>query len=169
MQLTLIKLANFAYYKIIQNVHFVLSIVYVVLISDWSKYLLSTYLVCMYLNVYEINWCKIWLSSPIFLVCRNGVQQRRNSWQDGVSGTNCPIRPGKNFTYVLQVKDQIGSFYYFPSLLFHKAAGGYGAIRIWSRPKIPVPFPSPAGDFTVLAGDWFKRNHYVRILFLHLL
>ncbi|WRX26203.1 Multicopper oxidase [Theobroma cacao] len=93
--------------------------------------------------------------------CVNGVQQRRNSWQDGVFGTNCPIRPGKNFTYVLQVKDQIGSFFYFPSLLFHKAAGGYGGIRIWSRPKIPVPFPTPAGDFTVLAGDWYKRNHYV--------
>ncbi|MBA0748166.1 hypothetical protein Gogos_005014 [Gossypium gossypioides] len=101
-----------------------------------------------------------YLNEP-FLISWNGVQQRRNSWQDGVSGTNCPIRPGKNFTYVLQVKDQIGSFYYFPSLLFHKAAGGYGAIRIWSRPKIPVPFPSPAGDFTVLAGDWYKRNHYV--------
>nr|KJB67220.1 hypothetical protein B456_010G181000 [Gossypium raimondii] len=101
-----------------------------------------------------------YLNEP-FLISWNGVQQRRNSWQDGVSGTNCPIRPGKNFTYVLQVKDQIGSFYYFPSLLFHKAAGGYGAIRIWSRPKIPVPFPSPAGDFTVLAGDWYKTNHYV--------
>ncbi|XP_007026109.2 PREDICTED: L-ascorbate oxidase homolog [Theobroma cacao] len=101
-----------------------------------------------------------YLNEP-FLISWNGVQQRRNSWQDGVFGTNCPIRPGKNFTYVLQVKDQIGSFFYFPSLLFHKAAGGYGGIRIWSRPKIPVPFPTPAGDFTVLAGDWYKRNHYV--------
>ncbi|KAJ6367451.1 hypothetical protein OIU78_000080 [Salix suchowensis] len=32
--------------------------------------------------------------------------------------------------------------------------------KIWSRPRIPVPFPPPAGDFTVLAGDWYKRNHY---------
>ncbi|XVF40705.1 hypothetical protein PTKIN_Ptkin01aG0136500 [Pterospermum kingtungense] len=106
-----------------------------------------------------------YLNEP-FLISWNGVQQRRNSWQDGVSGTNCPIRPGKNFTYVLQVKDQIGSFFYFPSLLLHKAAGGYGGIRIWSRPKIPVPFPTPAGDFTVLAGDWYKRNHYVLRRFL---
>lgn len=95
---------------------------------------------------------------------RNGIQQRRNSWQDGVYGTNCPIPPGKNFTYALQVKDQIGSFFYFPSLGFHKAAGAFGGIRIWSRPRIPVPFPPPAGDFTVLAGDWYKRNHYVRAL-----
>ncbi|KDP20733.1 hypothetical protein JCGZ_21204 [Jatropha curcas] len=96
-----------------------------------------------------------------FLISWNGIQQRRNSWQDGVYGTNCPILPGRNFTYILQVKDQIGSFFYFPSLGMHKAAGGFGSIRIWSRPLIPVPFPTPAGDFTVLAGDWYKRNHYL--------
>ncbi|WOH03211.1 hypothetical protein DCAR_0522607 [Daucus carota subsp. sativus] len=94
-----------------------------------------------------------------FLFSWNGVQQRRNSWQDGVYGTNCPIPPGQNFTYVLQVKDQIGSYFYFPSLAFHKAAGGYGGIKIASRSVIPVPFSPPAGDFTVLVGDWFKQNH----------
>ncbi|XP_068302888.1 L-ascorbate oxidase homolog [Pyrus communis] len=94
-----------------------------------------------------------------FLISWNGVQQRRNSWQDGVFGTNCPIPPGQNFTYVLQVKDQIGSYFYFPSLGFHKAAGGFGGIKIDSRPRIPVPFPPPAGDFTILAGDWFSKNH----------
>ncbi|KAI3431976.1 Ubiquitin-like domain-containing protein, partial [Psidium guajava] len=89
----------------------------------------------------------------------NGIQQRRNSYVDGVYGTTCPIPPGKNYTYILQVKDQIGSFYYFPSLAFHKAAGGFGGIRILSRPLIPVPFPPPAGDYTVLIGDWYKANH----------
>ncbi|GMP64408.1 hypothetical protein CsSME_00025703 [Camellia sinensis var. sinensis] len=94
-----------------------------------------------------------------FLISWNGIQQRRNSYQDGVYGTNCPIPPGKNFTYTLQVKDQIGSFFYFPSLSFHKAAGSFGGIRILSRPLIPVPFPDPAGDFTLLIGDWHKTNH----------
>ncbi|XP_004487420.1 L-ascorbate oxidase homolog [Cicer arietinum] len=98
------------------------------------------------------------LNEP-FLISWNGVQQRRNSWQDGVYGTNCPIPAGKNFTYVLQVKDQIGSYFYFPSLAFHKAAGGYGAFKINSRPLIPVPFPPPAADFSILAGDWYNRNH----------
>ncbi|KAL7000082.1 hypothetical protein U1Q18_001232 [Sarracenia purpurea var. burkii] len=90
---------------------------------------------------------------------RNGVQQKRNSWQDGMYGTNCPIPPGKNFTYVLQVKDQIGSYFYFPSLAFHKAAGGFGGFKIASRSVIPVPFDPPAGDYTILAGDWFLQNH----------
>nr|AAM97070.1 pectinesterase, putative [Arabidopsis thaliana]AAN15546.1 pectinesterase, putative [Arabidopsis thaliana] len=94
-----------------------------------------------------------------FLLSWNGIQQRRNSFVDGVYGTTCPIPPGKNYTYILQMKDQIGSFYYFPSLGFHKAAGGFGGIRILSRPRIPVPFPDPAGDTTVLIGDWYKANH----------
>lgn len=96
---------------------------------------------------------------------RNGVQNRRNSYEDGVFGTTCPIPPGKNFTYILQVKDQIGSFYYYPSLAFHKAAGGFGGIRILSRPLIPVPFDEPAGDYTVLIGDWYKSNHTVSFPF----
>ncbi|KAJ7957939.1 L-ascorbate oxidase-like [Quillaja saponaria] len=94
-----------------------------------------------------------------FLLSWSGIQQRRNSYEDGVFGTTCPIPPRRNFTYILQVKDQIGSFYYFPSLAFHKAAGGFGGIRILSRPRIPVPFPDPAGDYTVLIGDWYKSNH----------
>ncbi|XP_039055795.1 L-ascorbate oxidase homolog isoform X1 [Hibiscus syriacus] len=94
-----------------------------------------------------------------FLISWSGIQNRRNSYEDGVYGTTCPIPPGKNFTYILQVKDQIGSFFYFPSLAFHKAAGGFGGIRILSRPRIPVPYPEPDGDYTVLIGDWFKSNH----------
>nr|GLL37070.1 L-ascorbate oxidase homolog [Ipomoea trifida] len=96
---------------------------------------------------------------PSLCVVGNGIQNRRNSYEDGVYGTTCPILPGQNFTYMLQVKDQIGSFYYFPSLAFHKAAGGFGGIRILSRPRIPVPFPDPAADWTFLIGDWYKANH----------
>ncbi|KAL7590070.1 hypothetical protein Lser_V15G40109 [Lactuca serriola] len=94
-----------------------------------------------------------------FLISWNGIQQRRNSYQDGVYGTNCPIPPGQNFTYKLQVKDQIGSFFYFPSIGFQKAAGGYGAIKILSRPRIPVPFPDPADDYSILIGDAYSTNH----------
>ncbi|GJN02065.1 hypothetical protein PR202_ga19383 [Eleusine coracana subsp. coracana] len=94
-----------------------------------------------------------------FLLSWNGFQHRKNSWQDGVSGTNCPIPPGQNFTYRMQAKDQIGSFFYFPSLAFQKAAGGFGAIRIRSRPHIPVPFPPPADEYTMLIGDWYNASH----------
>ncbi|KAK4759105.1 hypothetical protein SAY87_020406 [Trapa incisa] len=94
-----------------------------------------------------------------FLLTWNGIKQRKNSWQDGVLGTNCPIPPNSNYTYNFQTKDQIGTFTYFPSTSFHKAAGGFGAISIYQRPLIPIPFPNPDGDFTLLAGDWYKTNH----------
>ncbi|OAY33836.1 L-ascorbate oxidase homolog [Manihot esculenta] len=94
-----------------------------------------------------------------FLLTWNGIKQRKNSWQDGVLGTNCPIPPNSNYTYKFQTKDQIGTFTYFPSTLFHKAAGGYGAINVYERPRIPIPFSIPDGDFSLLIGDWYKTNH----------
>ncbi|XP_075655591.1 L-ascorbate oxidase homolog [Castanea sativa] len=93
-----------------------------------------------------------------FLLTWNGIKQRKNSWQDGVLGTNCPIPPNSNFTYKFQPKDQIGTFTYFPSILLHKASGGFGGLNVYERPLIPIPFPTPDGDFTLLAGDWFKTN-----------
>ncbi|XP_028765398.1 monocopper oxidase-like protein SKU5 [Neltuma alba] len=98
------------------------------------------------------------LDEPLLLTW-NGLQHRRNSWQDGVSGTNCPIPAGWNWTYEFQVKDQIGSFFYFPSLNFQRAAGGYGGIIINNRPVIPVPFGLPDGDITILLSDWYTKSH----------
>ncbi|KAI3500521.1 hypothetical protein L1887_36343 [Cichorium endivia] len=94
-----------------------------------------------------------------FLLTWNGIKQRKNSWQDGVLGTNCPIPPNSNFTYKFQPKDQIGGYTYFPSTGMHKAAGGFGAINVYARPRIPVPYAIPAGDFNLLIGDWYKSNH----------
>ncbi|RWW12543.1 hypothetical protein BHE74_00023849 [Ensete ventricosum] len=96
-----------------------------------------------------------------FLFTWNGIQQRKNSWQDGTAGSNCPILPGKNFTYHFQVKDQIGSFVYFPTLGMQRAAGGFGGLRVNSRLLIPVPFDDPADDFTVLIGDWNTKSHKI--------
>lgn len=86
---------------------------------------------------------------------------RRSSWQDGVFGTNCPIPPRWNWTYQFQAKDQIGSFYYFPSLNFQKASGGFGGFIINNRAIISVPFPQPDGDIVIMIGDWYIRNHTV--------
>jgi hypothetical protein len=83
---------------------------------------------------------------------------RRNSWNDGVAGTNCAIQPGENWTYVFQAKDEIGSFFYRPSLGLHAAAGGHGPIRVNNRPVIDVPFPQPDGEFDVLIGDWYNMD-----------
>ncbi|MCL7041556.1 hypothetical protein MKW94_012442 [Papaver nudicaule] len=100
------------------------------------------------------------LDEPL-LFSWNGIQHRKNSWQDGMPGTSCPILPGTNYTYHFQVKDQIGSYFYFPSTAFHKAAGGFGGLRVNSRLLIPVPFADPEDDYTVLIGDWYTTDHKV--------
>ncbi|KAM1034520.1 hypothetical protein PS1_038213 [Malus domestica] len=88
-----------------------------------------------------------------------GIQQRHSSWQDGVLGTNCPILPKWNWTYNFQVKDQVGSFFYFPSLNMQRASGGFGGFIINNRAIIPIPFANPDGDITILIGDWYTKNH----------
>lgn len=89
----------------------------------------------------------------------SGIQMRRNSWQDGVLGTNCPIPAGWNFTYQFQVKDQIGSFFYSPSLNFQRASGGFGPVVVNNRNIIPIPFPQPDGEIIFMIGDWYTQDH----------
>ncbi|KAJ8760175.1 hypothetical protein K2173_011031 [Erythroxylum novogranatense] len=94
-----------------------------------------------------------------FLITWTGVQQRKNSWQDGVLGTNCPVPPRSNFTYRFQVKDQIGSYMYYPSTGMHRAAGAFGGLHINSRLLIPVPYADPEDDYTVIIHDWYTKSH----------
>lgn len=99
---------------------------------------------------------------------RNGIKQRRTSWQDGVLGTNCPIPPNTNWTYKFQLKDQVGTFNYFPSTQMHRAFGGYGALNIAERSVITTPYSIPDQEFTLLISDWFKNftDHKVSELWL---
>lgn len=94
-----------------------------------------------------------------FLITWNGIQQRKTSWQDGVLGTNCPIPPNSNWTYKFQVKDQIGTYNYFPSIRLHRVAGGFGGFNIAQRSVISIPYDAPAAEFTLLVSDWFKTSH----------
>lgn len=93
------------------------------------------------------------------LITWSGIQMRRSSWQDGVMGTNCPIPPKWNWTYQFQAKDQIGSFFYYPSLHLQRASGGFGSFIVTNREIIAIPFTAPDGDIIILIGDWYTRNH----------
>ncbi|XP_047966906.1 L-ascorbate oxidase homolog [Salvia hispanica] len=94
-----------------------------------------------------------------FLLTWAGIQHRKNSWQDGTPGTMCPIPPGQNYTYKFQVKDQIGSYIYFPTTSLQRASGGMGMLKVHSRELIPVPFDKPAMEVAVLLGDWYNKDH----------
>ena len=83
-------------------------------------------------------------------------------------GTNCPIPPNTNWTYKFQTKDQIGSYFYFPSTKMHRASGGFGGFNVAHRSVIAVPYPIPAEEYTVLVGDWFNAGHKVNNKFLYI-
>ncbi|KAF7148473.1 hypothetical protein RHSIM_Rhsim03G0196000 [Rhododendron simsii] len=93
------------------------------------------------------------------LITWPGLRMRRAFWQDGVLGTNCPIPPNHKWTYEFQVKDQIGSFFYFPSLNLQRSAGGFGSFIINNLPRVPPPFDTPYGDIVVFIGEWYKQSH----------
>lgn len=126
--------------------------------------LFTWYMVLYVFNVFVLDLemvLELNLQNYGFVMHRNGIQQRQNSWQDGVSGTNCPIQPQTNWTYVFETKDQIGTFFYFPSINFLKAGGGFGPIRVNNRAVISVPFPKPEAEFDLLIGDWYNRSYMV--------
>lgn len=64
------------------------------------------------------------LDEPL-LFTWHGVQQRKNSWQDGTLGAQCPIAPGTNYTYRFQVYSYIlpfassSFFIYFNNKVVH--------------------------------------------------
>jgi L-ascorbate oxidase len=78
----------------------------------------------------------------------------------------CPIQPGTNYTYHFQVKDQIGSYIYYPTTAMHRVAGAFGGLRVNSRLLIPVPYADPEDDYTVLIGDWYTKSHSMLRKFL---
>lgn len=43
----------------------------------------------------------------------------------------------------------------------HRAAGGFGGLRVNSRLLIPVPYPDPEDEYTVLIGDWYTKSHTI--------
>lgn len=45
----------------------------------------------------------------------------------------------------------------------HRAVGGFGAFNVYARSVIPVPYAKPAGDYSLLIGDWYKTSHRVRL------
>lgn len=66
----------------------------------------------------------------------------------------------------MQMKDQIGTYNYYPSTLMHRAAGGFGGFNILARPVIPIPYPKPDGEFTLLINDWWNKDNKVSNLLI---
>ncbi|KAL0452110.1 UNVERIFIED_CONTAM: Monocopper oxidase-like protein SKS2 [Sesamum latifolium] len=104
--------------------------VHVNICNDMDEPLLMTW--------YVKQITKEWHSTKTKLLARWGV------------GTNCPIRPGTNWTYVFQLKDQIGGFHYFPTLNFQWAGEDSARSESTTGSALMCPSLSPNKSLTFL-------------------
>ncbi|WCJ34813.1 laccase 3 [Euphorbia peplus] len=88
----------------------------------------------------------------------HGIQQLRNPWADGpVMVTQCPIIPGRSYTYRFTIQNQEGTLWWHAHSKWLRATV-YGALIIYPKLGSPYPFPMPKKEIPILLGEWWDRN-----------
>ncbi|KAL6211361.1 hypothetical protein ACLB2K_016588 [Fragaria x ananassa] len=88
----------------------------------------------------------------------HGVKQPRNPWSDGPENiTQCPIQPGKNFTYEIIFSDEEGTLWWHAHSDWSRATV-HGHIVILPEIGKTYPFPEPYSQQTIFLGEWFDTD-----------
>uniref|UniRef100_A0A0A0K8M4 Laccase n=1 Tax=Cucumis sativus TaxID=3659 RepID=A0A0A0K8M4_CUCSA len=95
----------------------------------------------------------------VFIIfCRHGIRQLRTGWADGPEFvTQCPIKPGRSYTYRFTVQGQEGTLWWHAHSSWLRATV-YGALIIRPREGESYPFPKPHREATLLMGEWWDAN-----------
>jgi len=84
---------------------------------------------------------------------RHGIRQLRNPWADGPDRvTQCPIRPGRSYTYRFTIENQEGTLWWHAHSRWLRATV-YGALIIHPKLGSPYPFPMPRTEIPILLGN----------------
>ncbi|KAJ9167496.1 hypothetical protein P3X46_022144 [Hevea brasiliensis] len=88
----------------------------------------------------------------------HGVRQLRNPWADGPEYvTQCPILPGRSYTYRFTIQNQEGTLWWHAHSKWLRATV-YGALIIYPKLGSTYPFPMPKREIPILLGEWWDRN-----------
>ncbi|KAM3209105.1 hypothetical protein ACQJBY_063660 [Aegilops geniculata] len=88
----------------------------------------------------------------------HGVDQPRNPWSDGPEYiTQCPIRPGGNFTYRVILSEEEGTLWWHAHSDFDRTTI-HGAIVIHPKLGTTFPFKKPHKEIPVILGEWWKAD-----------
>ncbi|XP_030942632.1 laccase-14-like isoform X2 [Quercus lobata] len=88
----------------------------------------------------------------------HGVKQPRNPWSDGPENiTQCPIKPGKKFTYEVVFSDEEGTLWWHAHSDWSRATV-HGAIVISPKNGTSYPFPKPYAEEVIILAEWFKGD-----------
>ncbi|KAF2297484.1 hypothetical protein GH714_024241 [Hevea brasiliensis] len=93
-----------------------------------------------------------------FTIHWHGVKQPRNPWSDGPENiTQCPIQPGKNFTYEVIFTTEEGTLWWHAHSDWTRATV-HGAIVILPAAGTTYPYPTPYSQQTLVIASWFKGD-----------
>ncbi|XP_071732258.1 laccase-12-like [Rutidosis leptorrhynchoides] len=82
----------------------------------------------------------------------------RTAWADGPEFiTQCPIRPGKSYTYRFTISGQEGTLWWHAHSSWLRATV-YGGIIIRPKQGDTFPFPKPNHDSLLMLGEWWDAN-----------
>ncbi|KAG8072408.1 hypothetical protein GUJ93_ZPchr0006g43150 [Zizania palustris] len=88
----------------------------------------------------------------------HGVDQPRNPWSDGPEYiTQCPIRPGGNFTYQVILSVEEGTLWWHAHSDFDRLTV-HGAIVIYPRSGATFPFKKPDNEIPIILGEWWNED-----------
>ncbi|PHU18348.1 Laccase-12 [Capsicum chinense] len=71
--------------------------------------------------------------------------------------TQCPIRPGKSYTYRFTIQGQEGTLWWHAHSSWLRASV-YGALIIHPKEGEDYPFPKPQTETPILLGEWWDTN-----------
>ncbi|KAL8162556.1 hypothetical protein V2J09_014045 [Rumex salicifolius] len=116
-------------------------------------------LLCKDVNVMKVNGSIPGPTLNLTYAQTVTVNQPRNPWSDGPEYiTQCPIQPGKNFTYEIILSDEEGTLWWHAHSDWSRATI-YGAIVIRPGHGRQYPFSvQPDAEQEIILGTWFQRD-----------
>ncbi|KAH7833134.1 hypothetical protein Vadar_003390 [Vaccinium darrowii] len=88
----------------------------------------------------------------------HGVKQPRNPWSDGPNYvTQCPIKPGANFSYEIIFSAEEGTLWWHAHSDWTRATV-HGPIIVYPSFGTTYPFPKPHAEFPIVLGEWYKGD-----------
>nr|GEU40307.1 putative laccase [Tanacetum cinerariifolium] len=88
----------------------------------------------------------------------HGVKQPRYPWSDGPEFvTQCPIKPGGNFTQMVFLSDEEGTLWWHAHSDWSRATV-HGLIYILPRLGTTYPFRQPDAEVPMIIGEWWNDD-----------
>ncbi|KAI7980286.1 Laccase-14 [Camellia lanceoleosa] len=100
---------------------------------------------------------------------RHGVKQPRNPWSDGPEYiTQCPIKPGANFSYEIIFSTEEGTLWWHAHSDWSRATV-HGPIIVYPANGTTYPYSKPSEEFPIVLGTFkimvdYGKTYLLRII-----